>query len=297
MNKFLKLIGIFGFSSIAFANYAQDKPIIEPIKTESSQPTEDMFIDDIVRKTLIEDKRLMAVQPIREADVVWEKRIQRVIDTREKLNLPFRSQESNLFTAFRKMIDAGDLTAFSSDDFKLILTKEEVEKKMSSTDTLEDFNPDTYEQVIKIVKNEINWENINSYRIKEVWYFDKQRSRMDVRILGIAPIYASPKDIESGIPPSPLFWIYYPQAREALSKVRTFNDDNDVAPMTYSDIFDERVFTSYIYKRSNVLDYRLKDFFVPDPDDTENLAGIDMLLYSDKIKNELLNFEHDLWEY
>ncbi len=297
MNKFLKLIGIFGFSSIAFANYAQDKPTIEPIKTESSQPTEDMFIDDIVKKTLIEDKRLMAVQPIREADVVWEKRIQRVIDTREKLNLPFRSQESNLFTAFRKMIDAGDLTAFSSDDFKLILSKEEVEKKMSSTDTLEDFNPDTYEQVIKIVKNEINWENINSYRIKEVWYFDKQRSRMDVRILGIAPIYASPKDIESGIPPSPLFWIYYPQAREALSKVRTFNDDNDVAPMTYSDIFDERVFTSYIYKRSNVLDYRLKDFFVPDPDDTENLAGIDMLLYSDKIKNELLNFEHDLWEY
>jgi hypothetical protein len=67
-----------------------------------------------------------------------------------------------------------------------------------------------------------------------------------------------------------------------MSKFRVFNEENDIAPMTWADLFDTRVFSSYIYKRSNVLDYSLKDFFVPDPDDTENRAGIDMLFYSEK---------------
>jgi gliding motility associated protien GldN len=299
MNKFQKIFGmafLVASSTLCVAQGKTGEPT-ETQKTESSAPSEDMFIDGIVKKTITDESRLLAVQPVREADVVWEKRIQRVIDTREKLNLPLRSQESNLFTVFRNLIKEGTLTAFNDDAFTSVMTNDDLEKKLFRIDTIPDFDYETYEEKIKIVKNDINWEDINSYRIKEVWYFDKQRSRMDVRILGIAPIYASPKDVESGIPPSPIFWIYYPQARLPLSKQRTFNDDNDVAPFSYSDIFDARLFTSYIYKRSNVLDYRLKDYFIPDPDDTENTAGVDMLLYSEKIKNELLNFEHDLWEY
>jgi len=276
---------------------AQQSGAAEVIKTESSQPSEDIFIDDIVQKRIVVENRLMAQQPIREADISWEKRIQRVIDTREKLNLPFRSQELNLFTTFKEMIKEGKLTAFSDDKFSLPLTYEEVEGKMSKVDTILDFDYETYEEKIKVVRNDINWENIYSYRVKEVWYFDKQRSNIDVRILGIAPIYASADDIALGKPPAPIFWIYYPEARQPLSKYRVYNGENDIAPMTWADLFDQRLFTSYIYKRSNVLDYRLKDFFVPDPQDTDNRSGIDLLLYSEKIKNELLNFEHDLWEY
>ncbi len=298
----------FNFFSVVFiamlmtstTGFAQeDKPatIAEEVKTESSTPTEDIFVDDIVRKRIVVENRLMPQQPIREADISWEKRIQRVIDTREKINLPFRSQELNLFSTFRTMIENGDITAFSGEDFKSVLTKEDLAKKMSKMDTLIDLNPDTYEEVIKIVKNDINWEKIEQYRIKEVWYFDKQRSVVDIRILGIAPLYVSDKDKENGLTPYPLFWVYYPEARSSLSKYRVFNEENDIAPMTWADLFDSRVFSSYIYKRSNVLDYRLKDFFVPEPEDVSNRSGIDMLLYSEKIKNELLNFEHDLWEY
>jgi hypothetical protein len=49
-----------------------------------------------------------------------------------------------------------------------------------------------------------------------------------------------------------------------------------------------RRFSSYIFKESNAQDLRLKDFF---PD------GVARLRESDKIKNKLFNFEHDLWEY
>lgn len=298
MNKIqFIIIALCIVSSSAFAQ--QDKTTVPAAdqKTESSAPSEDLFVDGLLTKSLIEDNRLMAVQPIREADIVWEKRVQRVIDTREKLNLPLRSQESNLFNTFRNLVKDGQITLFLDEQFKEPMSSEDLDKKLYKIDTISDFDYDTYTEVSKVVKDDINWEDINSYRIKEIWYFDKQRSRMDVRIIGIAPIYASPKDIESGIPPGPLFWVYYPEARLPLSKIRTFNDDNDVAPMTYADIFDSRIFSSYIYKRSNVLDYRLKDYFVPEPDAENDRSGIDLLLYSEKIKNELLNFEHDLWEY
>lgn len=298
MKMFFKLFSsIFIITIVAGGNvYAQTLRSEDTMK-ESSIPTEDMFVDDIVNKRLVIENKVMAQQPIREADIAWEKRIQRVIDAREKLNLPFISVESNLFTVLKTMIMNGEVTAFSDDAFKNILPSEEIEAKMVKMDTSVTLDPDTYEEQIVIARNDINWEDITQYRIKELWYFDKQRSVMDVRILGIAPIYQSPADKMGGIPPAPLFWVYYPQCRSPLSKFRTFNNDNDIAPMTWADVFDSRVFSSYIYKRSNVLDYRLKDFFVADPDDEENRSGIDMLLYSEKIKNELLNFEHDLWEY
>jgi gliding motility associated protien GldN len=299
MKSFFNLFSSFIFISFVFVqvNAQETKPAIAEVKTESSVPTEDIFIDDIVAKRIVVENKLMAQQPIREADIAWEKRVQRVIDSREKLNLPFRSQELNLFKTLQTMINNGDVTGFSDEFFKNAYTPEQIEAKMVTMDTSMTLDPETYEEKIVIGRNDINWEDINQYRIKEVWYFDRQRSVMDVRILGIAPIYQSAKDKENGIPPAPLFWVYYPECREPMSKFRVFNEENDIAPMTWTDLFDTRIFSSYIYKRSNVLDYRLKDFFVPDPEDTENRSGIDMLLYSEKIKNELLNFEHDLWEY
>jgi gliding motility associated protien GldN len=298
MYKILKMRSfLILFFVASFVIMSDSRLMAQAEKTESSLPSEDFFIDDVVDKRLIVENRVMDYQPIREADIAWEVRVQRVIDTREKLNLSFRSQELNLFNTFIELIKNEEITVFTDEKFKSPLAKEDIDKKLSSLDTITDFDYDTYTEVIKVVKNDINWENIYSYRIKEIWFFDKETSTMRQRILGIAPIYASPKDMENGIPPGPLFWVYYPEARLPLARYRVFNENNDIAPMTWTDLFDARVFTSYIYKRSNVLDYRLKDYYVPNPEAEVDMTGIDMLLHSDKIKNELFNFEHDLWEY
>jgi len=264
---------------------------------ESSELDSDKYLNGLVKKNLIVDQRVMPMQPIEEGDIAWEKRIQRVIDTREKINLYFRSQELNLFSSMRKLVNEGKIMAFSDDSFTNLLSPAEIEAKMVTFDTTFTFDPDTYENKAVIAKNEINWEDINQYRLTEIHYFDKQRSVKDVRLLGIAPIYQSPKNKDAGIPPAPIFWIYFPEAREPFSHEKVFIDDNDNAPSTWASVFDQRRYTSYIYKRSNVLDYRLKDYFVPNPDDPNDNSPVDMLMYSEKIKNELLNFEHDLWEY
>jgi gliding motility associated protien GldN len=84
-----------------------------------------------------------------------------------------------------------------------------------------------------------------------------------------------------------MFWVYYPEAREVLSRERVFNAGNDASPSSWEDLMEMRFFASYIYKESNVLNRRLQDY----------LSGVDLLLEADKIKQEIFNFEHDLWSY
>lgn len=292
MKSYIKIL--FAFLLVGFVMNVQAQKGAEEEITEASEPTEDMYIDDIVQRRLIVENRVLPYEPIREADIAWEKRIWRILDTREKMNLSFRYPEKPLFNVFREMVENGDITVFEDEKFQTPLTAEEVAKKLNRIDTTTVFDYDTYEEKIEIVKSEINWEDINRFRVKEMWYFDQETSRMGVRILGIAPEKDYFDDDTGEFKYSlPLFWIYYPEAREYLAKHRVFNENNDIAPMTWTDLFDQRFFASVIYKASNVLDLKVKDYF----NTGTEMDGIDALLESQKIKKELFNFEHDLWTY
>ncbi len=260
---------------------------------ESSIPSEDIYIDDIVPKRMITENMVLPYEPVREADIAWEKRMWRIIDTREKINLVWRAEEEPFFNILKEMILNGDITAFEDEKFKTPLTGEEVESKLYKIDTIPSFDYETYQEKIEVVKNTLDWRSIKKYRIKEIWYFDEEASMMKNRILGIAPIME--EEVEGLDRPLvyPLFWVYYPEARQYFGKKRVKNDDNDIAPMSWADLIDNRFFNSIIYKRSNVLDYKVEDYFDPKSD----TANMDILLQSEKIKQELFNFEHDLWEY
>jgi gliding motility associated protien GldN len=262
------------------------------IITESSEPVEDVYLDDVVRRTMIFENRVLPYEPLREADIPWERRMWRVIDVREKINLPFTYPIQPFFSILADATQSGEIKVFRDENFKEMMSPEEVIGTLNSVDTVLIFNPDTYEDEVSIVNNPVNPEDIKKYRIKEMWYFDKESSRMQVRILGIAPI----KDVydeETGEfkYPIPLFWVYYPEAREMLSRHQVFNDGNDAAPGTWYDLLEQRRFSSYIYKQSNVLDFRLDDFY---PNEGE---GVERLMESERIKAELFNWEHDLWTY
>ncbi len=285
-------IVLFFFSLLTVSSYAQAEQE-ETIITESSIPAEDIYIDDIVDKRLIVENRVLPYEPIREADIAWEKRIWRILDTREKMNLGFRYPEKPFFNIMRELAENGDIALFKDESFKEILTPEELDGILFQIDTTTYFDYDEYIEKVKVVKNEINWEDIKRFRVKEVWFFDEESSTMKVRILGISPEKDYYDDLTGELKYSlPLFWIYYPEAREYFSKYRVFNEFNEVAPMTWADLMESRFFSSYIYKASNVNDLTLKMMY-----DGYDRAGIDRLLESDKIKQELFNFEHDLWSY
>lgn len=285
---------IFTFAVVLiFCTIGHSQAENEKIMTESSIPAEDIYFDDIVRKRHVVENRVLPYDQIREADIAWEKRIWRLIDTREKMNLSFRYPEKPFFNIMRELAENGDIALFADESFKEILTQEDLDKIIYSVDTTTVFDYDEYVEKIEVVKNEINWENVIKFRVKEVWFFDEESSMMKVRILGIAPMKDEFDDITGELKYSlPLFWIYYPEARNYLAKYRVFNEFNDVAPMTWSDLFESRFFSSYIYKASNVNDLTLDLMY-----SGYDRAGIDRLLQSEKIKEDLFNFEHDLWSY
>lgn len=288
----LKFLSLFFVMSL-FLSVGMNAQKAEDVITESSEPDDEKYLDGIVQKTLIAENRLIAYEPIREADIAWEKRMWRIIDTREKMNLPFRYPKRYFFTILQELSQNGDIALFKEDNFSEQMTTQELDNILNRVDTVVVWNEDTYEEEVKITRSELNPAEINRYRVKEIWFFDEETSTMRVRILGIAPIKEE-YDADTGVfkYEAPLFWVYMPEAREYLAKHTVFNDFNDNAPKTWHDVFEERFFASYIYKQSNVLDVRLKDMFF----EGDN-AGIDLLLESEKLKAELYNFEHDLWEY
>jgi gliding motility associated protien GldN len=124
--------------------------------------------------------------------------------------------------------------------------------------------------------------------MKEDWFFDKQRSVMDVRILGLCPMKEK-ADPTSGevIGYSPLFWVYFPECRATFAKAEVYNTKNDAERRSLDDIFWKRMFSSYIHKESNVYDRVVVSY----------ATGLDVLLESDRIKDDIFVYEHDLWHF
>ena len=163
----------------------------------------------------------------------------------------------------------------------------DLENILFKMDTITTFHPETYVEEIKIVKDELNWEDVKRIRIKEQWFFDENTSTLQVRILGIAPLIDVRDENGNFRYEKPLFWVYYPEVRPVLARKKVFNSLNDAALTSWDDLFERRFFASYIFKQSNVRDERLQSVY----------SGVDLLLEADKIKQEIFNFEHDLWSY
>ncbi len=291
------LMLVFGFQVRVMAQVPED------IITESSDP-DDMFldedsapIDDVIEKRLMQERLILPYDQPREVDIFWEKRLWRVIDVREKMNQSFVYPEGSFFDVIKEAIVAGKLRAFDDEKFKVRLSPAELESRFVKNDTvmvplLDD--PDNFE--LKVTSDTIaRYTSIKQYRVKEVWYFDSEASELRVRILGIAPLFTETIYDDFGnateLQPRALFWLYYPDCRETFARAWAFNPMNDASPLSWDDIFQMRFFSSFIIKASNVQDFRLVDF----PSLKDN--GVDLLLESEKIKQEIFNFEHDLWSY
>lgn len=229
---------------------------------------------------------------------MWANRVWRKLDLREKINHPLYyptqpiKNRRSLAQVIVEAVREGSLTAYDAldDEFTITLTKAEIERKLSYVDTQYIESPDPpYDLVMTVIPEEFDPATVKEFRIKEDWFFDRQRSVLDVRIIGIQPV-AENKDKTTGEVrgTEPMFWIYFPEARNIFASAEVFNRQNDAERKTMEDIFWKRMFGSYIYKEKNVYDRSIADYM---------LNTLDQLLEAEKIKENIFILEHDLWEY
>lgn len=249
----------------------------------SAQPLNDITFREIVR-----DKPVLRYAVPNERDVFWQKSIWRVVDVREKMNLPFVYPNAPFFDIIVKAAQAGDLTLYSAekDDFSIPLSEEDLNAALFRKDTVSVW-ADEYNMKLVEIETPFSYESVKRFRIKEVWYFDSETSTLQVRILGIAPMREMYTENGDFMGETPMFWVHYPSARESFARELVFNEGNEAARATWEDLFEMRHFSSYVMKEANVRNNRLQDLY----------SGVDLLLESDKINRELFDFENDLWGY
>ena len=171
------------------------------------------------------------------------------------------------------------------------MTYAEVKDRMGGGNDTVTVDDDDGNPIQKVFEGSVNPSEVKQYMVKELWFFDKERSLLEVRIIGICPIRKFYKDDdidEEDEKQSKLFWVYYPDLRPLFARTEVFNPFNDAERRTYDDLFIKRMFASYIEKVSNVYgNRRIEDYAI----------GLEAMLESERIRNEMFNLEQDLWEY
>ncbi len=242
-------------------------------------------------------------------DILWSKMVWEYMDLNEKMNLPFYypADTSNidpnrrsLYDTLLKGIKTGEIVDVYDDPyFTTRLTKEEIEKTLVKIDTTDagiekiNFGEPLLEEDINI--RYLVSADIQAYKLKGLFYFDKRQGELRYRMLGIAPVAPDVNFIDEGETTDleeyvELFWVWYPSARDILHRMKVFNPKNAAYPLSYDLLLTARRFTSLIYREENVYGNRDIAEYIKN-------NALFQVLEAMKIKENIRNKEIDMWNY
>lgn len=280
---------------------------IEVDKTEGgyndSVVKKSMRPDAAFDKSFINDRTPLPYEHLRWDDALFAEKVWREIDLREKMNMPFRYQteddngDQRFISILLKAVKSGEVTAFSPNDDRFTTPLDSTEISgltaggPADTVAVRDVNDPNKIVSYRVTQASFDPNTVMKLRIKEEWVFDREASRMFVRIIGIAPLVTRylPNGQERGS--SVMFWVYYPDLRPTLAKYEVYNPKNmGNGRMTWEEMFESRMFSSYVIKSTldNPGNKTIRQV-IKDP--------ILALLEGDNIKERIFNYEQDLWSY
>ena len=190
---------------------------------------------------------------------------------------------------------------FDQDDFQTIDYAAEIEKNKveysgdGSEDSDGDGIPDNLENDLGTDPFEADTDGDTFNDFDEFVYFGdafdfETPPDYDIASSSTTDDSSSSADDDSVSQLEPLFWIFYPQARDIFKKGHAFNSRNATQSISFDEIINSRRFNAVIYKEENVYENReIKKY--------ANESAFMRLLESERIKEKIRNFEHDMWSW
>ena len=237
---------------------------------------------------------------VREDDILWSKTYIQRIDLRQKKNHPLyfpqypvklgsgqvrMNMADNLLKA---VLEDQSLVAYEDEYFDEVKSVVAINKLLFSITEEEYEDIDTGELISELDTVRVESKDIKEFLVVEDRFFDKKRSVLDVRILGLCPVAEIMNKETYEMEKVKLFWVWLPEARQTLANATVYNTSNSVERLTYDEFLQKRLFASVITKESNLYDRSIFEY---------KKGRMQQLLEADRIKNDIRNMESDLWEY
>ncbi len=242
-------------------------------------------------------------------DILWSKTVWETIDLDERVNFPLYyptdtidigNDRRSLYDVLVKNIRSGKLEDVYVDSYFTEKRKfEDLSATLKKIDTLEygydEINAGEALSAENIVERELSAADIEEYRIKGIWYFDKRQGELKYRLLGIAPVapdvnFIDDESMDLQDAKVELFWVWYPGARQILHEAKVFNQRNSAQPISFDMLLNARRFGGVIYREDNVHGDRKVNDYIAD-------NALFQLLEAKRIKEVIRDREQDMWSY
>ncbi|WP_262151638.1 type IX secretion system ring subunit PorN/GldN [Chryseobacterium foetidum] len=245
--------------------------------------------------------------------MVWE-----IIDLNDKINQPFYYDNpngllsKNTRSLYQILLDAalnGEIEeVYDDENFTTKLSPDGIKAKLESVriaeEAIEILNSGralTEEEKVRYTDYiKTTTDKVKVLKIMGMWFIDRRDGQMKYRPLGIAAMGPDPtsqgrvdaegKLMEGANDLVDLFWIYYPTARDILANNYVYNKKNSSADISFDDVINARRFSSVIYKSSTGTGDGVIEEYIP-KNAEEQLAE------SQRIKEQILQMENDMWNY
>lgn len=289
-------LGLLPISMVAQANILNAKKPEDIGKKTEAQITQD-------------NDAPLAYGYVDDRDILWSKTVWETIDLDERVNFPLYyptdtigigADRRSLYHVLMKNIKNGTLTDVYTDSYFTEKRKfgdlTATLQKVDTTDLgYEQYNAGEQISEEFINKRDLDAADIEEYRIKGIWFFDKRQGELKYRLLGIAPVapdvnFIDDESVDPNANKVELFWVWYPGARQILHEAKVFNNRNSAQPITYDMLLNARRFNAVIYKEDNVHGDRKIDDYVFD-------NALFQLLEAKRIKETIRDREQDMWAY
>ena len=240
-------------------------------------------------------------------DILWSKTVWETVDLDERVNFPLYypidtvdigADRRSLYDVLIKNIKNGKL-----EDVDSYFTEKRVFSDLAATLRKVDTTDMGYEQINAgevlsaefINQRDLTAADIEEYRIKGIWYFDKRQGELKYRLLGIAPVapdvnFIDDESMDPADAKVELFWVWYPGARQILHEAKVFNQRNSAQPITFDMLLNARRFNGVIYREDNVHGDRKVNDYIAD-------NALFQLLEASRIKEVIRDREQDMWAY